>query len=79
MSDITLTPISYRVEQTHNEYFYYIKKYNRTGTFKWFVFCGTESHPDFFSIYPDFVKGFDSIYDARDQIQHYLETRFPIV
>ena len=65
---IALTPVSYRVDQSYNHYLYYVKRYNMSGQFKWFAFCGTEVNPEFFSNYKEFKYGFDSPEEAADQI-----------
>ena len=70
---IKLTPVVYRVDHRYNPYLYYIKRFNKFGTLKWFVYSGTESIPDFFSIYPDFKYGFDTPEQAAAQLTVYLE------
>lgn len=74
---IEAIPETYKVLQTYNEYQYYIKPFNLHGTRKWYITYNTENFPAFFSVYPDFKDGFDTIDQALERLTQYLEISFP--
>jgi hypothetical protein len=72
MSEITLVPVAYKVVQSINSHTYFIKNFNLSGIFRWYVLCGTETFPMTFGAHPKFKDGFATPDETIIELSIYL-------
>jgi hypothetical protein len=73
-SNLVLEAVAYKVKQTYNTHTYFIKLFNLSGYGRWYVLCGTETFPETFNMYADFQNGFETVEDAKVQLEIYLKS-----